>query len=253
MNSEQLAKLRECCKDDAAFEQLQQILAVDRGSAEQLHEQVRRSQQTKARESSMIRVVDTLGQSIIDQIRQSQAFDETLQAMLHEVRSFLNADRVVVYRFYPDWSGEFISESVGDRWTPLMEKQQVDPTLRQNISDCQLQHLRSSSVGYTDTYLQETEGGTLKDHRIFVVSDIYQAGFSDCYIEMLEQIEARAYTSIPIFTSGIPWGLLAAYQNDAPRTWQELEVSLLAQVGNQLGAALQLADSIREAQLQAER
>jgi GAF domain-containing protein len=253
MNSEQLAELRKCCKDNAAFERLQQILAADWETGEQLLAEVARSQQATERESSMIRMVGTLGQSIIGQIRQAHDFGEALQSMLHEVRHFLNADRVVIYRFNPDWSGEFISESVGDRWTPLLEEQQFDPMLQRNISNCRLKYLRTDGPSYTDSHLQETQGKFLRNRASFVVQDIYAAGFSDCYIKMLERFEVRAYTSVPIFLASNLWGLLAAYQNAEPRYWQELEVDLLAQVGNQLGAALQLADSIQEAQLQAER
>jgi GAF domain-containing protein len=253
MDAHQLAELRQCCKDDAAFERLQQILAADRETGERLLAQVARSQQATERESSMIRMVGTLGQSIIEQIRQAHDFGEALQSMLHEVRHFLNVDRIVIYRFNPDWSGEFISESVGDRWTPLLAEQRFDPILRRNISNCRLKYLRTDSVSYSDSHVQETKGEFLKNRASFVVQDIYETGFSDCYIKMLERFEVRAYTSVPIFVSSNLWGLLAAYQNAEPRCWQELEVSLLAQVGNQLGAALQLADSIQEAQLQAER
>jgi light-regulated signal transduction histidine kinase (bacteriophytochrome) len=40
------------------------------------------------------------------------------------------------------------------------------------------------------------------------------------------------------------WGLLAAYQNTGPRSWQAEEVSLLVQIGVQLGIALQQAELI---------
>ncbi|UBF25802.1 GAF domain-containing protein [Kovacikia minuta CCNUW1] len=253
MNPKQWTKLRECCRDDAAFEQLQEILAAERRSVESLQEQVTRSQQTTERESSIIRVLGKLGQSIIDQVRQSRNFDRTLQAMLHEVRIFLNTDRVVIYRFNPDWSGEFISESVDDRWTPLLEEQQQNPVLGQNISDCQLKYLLPEGLSYTDSHLQATKGESLQSRESFIVQDIYKANFSDCYIQLLESLEAKAYVSVPISMGGKLWGLLTTYQNTGSRCWQALEVSLLTQVGNQLGAALQLADSIQEVQLQAER
>ncbi len=253
MNTEQLATIREYCRDNAAFEHLKQILVTELEDTRQAQEQAARSQQLLERESSIIRVIGKLGQAIIDRIQQSLDLDETLRSMLHEVRRFLNADRVVVYRFNPDWSGEFISESVSNQWASLLEEQEGNPELRQNISNCRLKYLRAEGSSYTDSHLQETRGESLKTREIFVVQDIYKAGFSDCYIKMLERFEARAYASVPIFVAGKPWGVLAAYQNSEPRCWQELEVNLLMQVGTQLGAALQLANSIHEARLQAER
>ncbi|MEO3706847.1 hypothetical protein [Trichormus azollae] len=36
--------------------------------------------------------------------------------------------------------------------------------------------------------------------------------------------------------------MLAVYQNDAPREWQEAEISIVSQIGNQLGVAVQQAE-----------
>ncbi len=254
MSPELLIKLRECCRDDEAFEQLQQILNTEFGqNLEQLKEQVARSQQARERESSIIRVIGKLGQSIMDRIQQSLNFDDTLYATLDEVRHFLGADRVAVYRFQPDWSGEFINESVGDGWIPLLKEQHLKPTLVRNISDCRLSEYQVKQGDFVDSYIRETEGEILQGREAFIADDIYNLEFADCYIQALEQYQARAYAIVPIYVAQKLWGLLAAYQNSGPRTWQEAEVQLLIQVGRQLGAALQLADSIQEAQLQVER
>ncbi|MGI2909509.1 GAF domain-containing protein [Tolypothrix sp. VBCCA 56010] len=60
---------------------------------------------------------------IIDKIRQSPDIEAIFTTSTKEVRSLLNTDRVAVYRFNPDWSGEFISESVTVGWSNLVEKQ----------------------------------------------------------------------------------------------------------------------------------
>lgn len=254
MNEQILKTLRECCRDEASFERLQQLLTTEFGKdVELLKQQVARSQSARERESSIIRVIGKLGQSIIDHIQQSLDFDQTLNETLNEVRHFLNVDRVVVYRFQPDWSGEFISESVADGWTPLLQEQRDRPELKRNISDCSLTTYETKQGDFVDSYIRETEGEVLKAQDSFISCDIYTHGFTACYIEALEQYQARAYAIVPIYVAQKLWGLLAAYQNSSPRDWQESEVNLLSQVGRQLGSALQLANSLREAQLQAER
>lgn len=265
MNKELLTKLKQCCRDEASFEQLQQILNAELGhDLEVLKEQARRSQKAAERESSIIRVIGKLGQSIIDRIQQSFNFNDTLHATLEEIRHFLEADRVAVYRFHPDWSGEFISESVGEGWLSLLQEQHRLASLLRDISECALKtyQIRKNdyidagnftSSSFTDSYVQETQGEILQQRESFVTRDIYNSGFPDCYIETLKQYQVRAYAIVPIYLGKQLWGLLAAYQNSGPRQWQESEVNLLSQVGQQLGAALQLADSIQEAQLQAER
>jgi two-component system sensor histidine kinase/response regulator len=71
------------------------------------------------------------------------------------------------------------------------------------------------------------------------VSDIYQAGFSDYYINLLEQFQAKAYVTVPIFCGNKLWGLLASYQNETPREWKTREISIVVQIGDQLGVAIQ--------------
>lgn len=61
----------------------------------------------------------------------------------------------------------------------------------------------------------------------------------------------RHETFVPIVLGEKFWGLLIAYQSANPRYWQEDEVSLLAQVGNQLGVALQQAELLKQTQQQA--
>lgn len=265
MNKKLLTKLKQCCRDEASFEQLQQILNAELGhDLEVLKEQARRSQKAVERESSIIRVIGKLGQSIIDRIQQSFNFNDTLHATLEEIRHFLEADRVAVYRFHPDWSGEFISESVGEGWLSLLEEQHRLASLLRDISECALKtyQIRKddyidagnfTNSSFTDPCVQETQGEILQRRESFVTRDIYNSGFPDCYIETLNQYQVRAYAIVPIYLGKKLWGLLAAYQNSGPRQWQESEVNLLSQVGQQLGAALQLADSIQEAQLQAGR
>ncbi|MDX2097374.1 MAG: GAF domain-containing protein [Leptolyngbyaceae cyanobacterium bins.59] len=248
MTPEQLAALQEYCRDQAAFEQLKQILTVEeKAPTPTLPSPQPQPLGGEDREQSLLRLMNQLGRSLLNQIRQPSEFDDTLQAALHEVRVWLKADRVTVYRFNLDWSGEFVVESVAPGWMSLIEEQANTPLFRQNISHCGLQRLTS------DTYLQSTQGGEFQSQPFCVANDIYQAGFSDCYLEMLQRFQVRAYITVPIFTGDRLWGLLAAYQNAQPRLWERIEINLMMQVGSQMGGAIQISESIQESQLQAEQ
>ena len=50
----------------------------------------------------------------------------------------------------------------------------------------------------------------------------------------------------PVFVGDKLWGLLAAYQNSGSRDWEARELSLLTQVGNQLGVAVQQAELLAQ-------
>ena len=186
----------------------------------------------------------------IEKIRQFLDLENIFRTSTAELRRLLNADRVAIYRFNPDWSGEFVFESVAEGWISLMHEQLQRPELNENISECSTKDLAKPPVA--DTYLQDTEGGSFSSCEVYrICNDIYSAGFSDCYIKILEIYQARAYMMIAIYHGQKLWGLLAVYQNARTRDWQKDEVYLLTQVGTQLGVALQQAEFIQQMQIQA--
>jgi GAF domain-containing protein len=170
---------------------------------------------------------------VVSKIREFLDLDAIFQTTTQEICKSLQADRVAVYQFHPDWSGEFIAEFVGEGWIKL-----VSPT---------------TNTIWQDSYLQETQGGRYRNNETFAVDDIYQAGHSKCHIGFLEQCQIKAYAIAPIFIGQKLWGLLAAYQNSAPRHWETSEIQFLAQIANQLGVALQQINLLLQTQQQTEQ
>lgn len=187
----------------------------------------------------------------IEKIRQSLDLESIFRTTTEELRQLLNSDRVSIYRFNPDWSGDFVFESITSGWVTLMQEQLQRPELRDNISNCNLKELVEPP---TDTYLQDTGGGQFAKGEIYrICNDIYSAGFNECYIKILESYQARAYVIVAILYNHKIWGLLAVYQNTGTRDWQEDEIYLLTQVSSQLGVALQQAESLKQMQVQAQK
>jgi GAF domain-containing protein len=170
---------------------------------------------------------------VVAKIRESLDLDAIFQTTTQEICKSLEADRVAVYRFQPDWSGEYIAEFVSKTWIKLVNS--------------------DSNTVWQDSYLQETQGGRYRHNETFAVNDIYQAGHSECHIRGLEQIQAKAYAIAPIFIGQQLWGLLAAYQNSAPRHWESSEIQFLAQIANQLGVGLQQAQLHNQTKEQTEK
>lgn len=185
--------------------------------------------------------------AVIGKIRRSLDIDTIFQTTTQEVRSLLKADRVSIYRFNADWSGEFVVESMVEGWQSLLQAQQDMPELKDSVADCTVRALADFSM--SDTYLQETQGGDFARGETFrVCNDVYTAGFSDCYVQLLERYQARAYAIIAIYQGHQLWGLLAAYQNSGPRHWPEADLNFLLQIAAQLGVALQQAELLGQAQ-----
>lgn len=185
----------------------------------------------------------------IEKIRQSLDLESIFRTTTEELRNLLNSDRVAIYRFNPDWSGEFVFESVAPGWVALMQEQLQRPELGDNISDCNLKELVEP---LTDTYLQDTSGGRFAKGEVYrICNDIYDAGFDECYLRVLESYQAKAYIIVAILYNHKIWGLLAVYQNTSTRNWQDDEIYLLTQVSSQLGVALQQAEYLQQMQKQA--
>ncbi|NJR38990.1 MAG: GAF domain-containing sensor histidine kinase [Leptolyngbyaceae cyanobacterium CSU_1_4] len=191
---------------------------------EQIKHQSALLAQTTAQAKALLRQKALV--KIVNKIRQSMDFGAICQTASEEVRQLLESDRVTIYRFNPDWSGNFLFESVAPQWQPLV----------------------GTFPSIEDTHLMETWGGRYAANETFAISDIYTAGHSACHVALLEEFQARAYAIAPIFEGDRLWGLLTAFQNSAPRQWQADEIELLAQIGEQLGIALQQAEYVRQIQ-----
>ncbi len=160
----------------------------------------------------------------IERVRQSPYPETIFKVTAEEVRQILNCDRVVVYRFYADFSG-FVYESVAPGWKPLIPSESIkEKDIWQNI------------------YLPESQDGGYANHQTWAIDDRSKADLSPSHLELLQQMEAKAFVVVPVFAGEKLWGLLGAYENSQPRHWEEREITLLAQVGNQLGVELNQAE-----------
>jgi PAS domain S-box-containing protein len=201
----------------------------------------------------------------IQRMRQTLDIETIFTATTEELRQLINCDRVLIYQFNPDWSGEVVSESVGSQWISLFQQQAnnrhfTERTLADSRctvtsfdSQAGWDSVLSTASQIQDTYLQETRGGVYSQGASYrVVQDIYTSGFSVCYLNLLERFQARAYIIVPIFLGSKLWGLLATYQNSDSRQWKTTEINVVIQIGNQLGVALQQAELLAQIQQQSE-
>jgi two-component system, sensor histidine kinase and response regulator len=192
----------------------------------------------------------------IQRMRQTLDLETIFNATTEQLRQVINCDRVVVYSFNDDWSGQFVAESVGSGWKSLIEQHNIDANLTESAfekDDCVVRHMDSNDNQVLDTHLQDTQGGAYSRGASFLcVPDIYSVGFETCYIALLERFQAKAYITVPIFCGSKLWGLLGSYQNSGSRQWKTGEINIVVQIGNQLGVALQQAELLAQMQLQSQ-
>ncbi|WP_265263107.1 GAF domain-containing protein [Spirulina subsalsa] len=188
-------------------------------------------------------------------MRQSLDLNAILTTTTAELRDALECDRVLIYRFNPDWSGTVLCESVASGWKSLGDPDLNLPQLTQTVTgnpDCGATQFNFSNLTLEDTYLQSQAGGKYRQRDTYCsVPDIYQAGFNDCYLELLETIQARAYVIAPIFCQQQLWGLVAVYENKSPRDWQRAEEQIVTQISNKLGITVHQVQLFSQTQKQA--
>jgi diguanylate cyclase (GGDEF)-like protein len=162
---------------------------------------------------------------ITHKIRQSLNLDIILHTTVTEVRKLLHTDRVIVYKFQPDGNRTVLVESVSEKW---------ESRLGSNLTDC---------------YLAEKCQPTYQKADVQIINDIHEQGISQCHIDLLNQLQAKAHLLVPIVEEENFWGLLAAYQCSEPRQWQQLEIDLLQQIADQLVIGIRQANIYEKLEL----
>ncbi|MGA7932669.1 MAG: response regulator, partial [Kovacikia sp.] len=153
-------------------------------------------------------------------IRQSLKLDEILNTTVAEVRQFLQADRVIIYRFHPDWDGTVVVESVEPEWLPTL------------------------GLVIQDTCFKEGQWQQYYRGKTLVIDLVDQSNLTPCHRDMLTQLQVKAGLVVPIVqgrvATGRPelWGLLIAHQCSGPRNWRTFEIEFLTQLADQVGIAI---------------
>lgn len=194
---------------------------------------------------------------IVQRMRQTLDLDTIFAATTEELQQALSCDRVWIYRFNPDWSGNVVAEALTDPTVPSTLAKAAESNQLIEQDDCGISQMTNGGFddGYLlleDTYLKETQAETYRQDRSYHrVNDIYTEGFDNCYLKFLEQWQVRAYVIVPIFAGSQLWGLLGVYAHHQPRIWTRNEVKMVLQVGVHLGTGVQQADLLRQTQQQA--
>ena len=155
--------------------------------------------------------------TITQHIRRSLDLNQILETTVVEVQQLLQVDRVVIYRFEPDWSGKIIAESVSSNQFSISGQTIHDPCFQ--------------------THWQES----YRQGRISAIADIDTHTIQSCHADLLKSLKVRANLVLPILHEETLWGLLTAHHCSEPRDWQSWEIDLLRQLMTPVNIAIQQA------------
>jgi PAS domain S-box-containing protein len=162
--------------------------------------------------------------AIAHRIRESLDLREILHTAVNDVLALLQADRVLVYRVWPDGTGSAIAEAT----TPNQIK----------VLDIPFDE---------ETFPEESRQRYLQG-RVYALHDRDQSETPPCLVEFLKSLEVRAKLVLPIIQQDTLWGLLIAHQCTQPRQWQDWEIQLLQQLATQMAIAIQQSELYHQLQ-----
>jgi light-regulated signal transduction histidine kinase (bacteriophytochrome) len=204
---------------------------------------------------------DVLLHRIANRIRQSLDLQEILTTTVAEVRAYLETDRVMIYQFHADASGEVIAEALqGDRLPallglhfpaddiPLQKRELFLKTRQRSIVD-----VVSGQIGTSLLDCLETEA-------LCGVPIINYRAADPCHIQYLKAMGVQSSLVVPILqrnlyrseSESLLWGLLVSHHAQ-PRHITELDLQLVQRVVDQVSIAIAQATLLSQAQAQAQR
>jgi light-regulated signal transduction histidine kinase (bacteriophytochrome) len=199
-----------------------------------------------------------LGQSsllhrLTHRIRRSLSLQEILDATVAEVQQFLALDRVKIYRFHSDGSGQVLAECLSPQQPlpPLLglnfPADDIPPQARQLFIEARVRNyvdVKAGLIGQSRLCDPET-GDPLAADWAFRPLD-------PCHREYLTLMGVQAGISAPIFHQDQLWGLLVAHHAE-PKELPLKQLQEVQLVVDQLSVAIEQASHLSEAQAKAER
>ncbi|NEQ72531.1 MAG: diguanylate cyclase [Okeania sp. SIO2C9] len=162
-----------------------------------------------------------------ERIRQSLNLNDILKNTVDEVRNFLKTDRVLIYKFNPDGTGEVLMESIASGLQSVIENMSINsyynndnlqPTnLTKNIAIANL-------IPYHIEFLTRFK---VKSNLVVPISKINKEQFSDQDFD---------------YSREELWGLLIAHHCSKLRKWQSSEIESIEHLARQLAIALQQSE-----------
>lgn len=182
--------------------------------------------------------VEVLLHRMMNRIRQSLELPAILTGTVAEVRTFLETDRVKVYRFDADGSGEVVAESVVKERLPSLLGQHfpaedIPPEARELFIKARqrsIVNLATQQIGVSPLDCPETGESLAQD-------DIRFRPVDECHIEYLTSMGVQSSLVVPILHHDQLWGLLVSHHS-SPRQVTERELQVIQLVADQLSIAI---------------
>lgn len=152
------------------------------------------------------------GAKVVD----SEELLSVFASMVEETRDILASDRVVIYRFNPDGSGNIVAESVAAGLLSAYEQ------------------------GITDACIPEETRDKYLTDGVLLINDVAAAtNLHPEHLALLEALQVKSVLGVAIARQGKLYGLLITHYCHSTHAWQSTEIDFLKQLGLQVGLVIE--------------
>ncbi|MDZ8262773.1 ATP-binding protein [Nostoc sp. ChiQUE01b] len=208
---------------------------------------------TKDKKQKPIDSLEALLHRMMNRIRQSLELPAILSGTVAEVRIFLGTDRVKVYRFDVDASGEVVAESVNrDRLPSLLGQHFPAEDIPFVARELFLKARQRSIVDVAAEKIGESPLDCPETAESLDENDIRFRAIDPCHIEYLTSMGVQSSLVVPILHRDQLWGLLVSHHS-SPREVSERELQVVQLVADQLSIAIAQNTLLEQTRAQADQ
>ncbi len=197
------------------------------------------------------REIDSLGillHRMINRIRQSLELSVILSATVAEVRAFLNTERVKIYQFEADGSGEVVAESVDQQKLPSLLGQHFPAEdIPQEMRELYLKERQRTIVNVASRKIGMSSSANSEKG-----AKIHFRAVDPCHAEYLMAMGAQSSLVVPIVDADRLWGLLVSHHS-VPRIVTKNELEVVQLIADQTSVAIAQSNLLESTRVQAQQ
>lgn len=187
---------------------------------------------------------------ITNRIRRTLEFEEIITVSAAEVLSLLGTDRVMIYKFHPDGSGQVIAESIYENRLPSLLG--LNFPADDIPADARELFIKSRVRSVVNVDTQEIGHTSLRDLQTgeIISEDICYRPVDPCHLEYMNAMGVKSSLVTPILHQDQLWGLLVSH-NSETRSVTEQELQAVQMVVDHLSVAIAQSNLFTKAQQKA--
>ncbi|AFZ55630.1 GAF domain-containing protein [Anabaena cylindrica FACHB-243] len=195
---------------------------------------------------------ETLLRRITNCIRQSLELKDIITATTAEVQSLLGTERVMIYKFHADGSGQVIAESIYENRIPsLLGLNFPADDIPLDAREMFIKSRVRSVVNVDSRQISQSPQRDLETGEIISEEILYRS-VDPCHVEYLTAMGVKSSVVAPIIYEDRLWGLLVSHHSEA-RDVAEHELEAMQMVVEQLSVAIAQSHLLTQARAKAER